>query len=83
MSDVLLTSMLLQCPVAGMHPGGAGGPVGSAPLSQEQTAAAAANAAAVAAAAVLHHSGAEPSAETLEQARSLPRRAQDSGVPCS
>ena len=56
-------------PRAGMHPGGAGGTL---PASQEQTAAAAANAAAVAAAAVLHHSGAEPSAETMEQARRAP-----------
>jgi hypothetical protein len=49
-----------------MH-GAAGGAVGSAPLSQEQTAAAAANAAAVAAAAVLQRGGAEPSAEAMER----------------
>jgi hypothetical protein len=53
--------------LSGMHPPGAGGPGGSAPMSQEATAAAAANAAAAAAAAVLHRGGAQPSAETVEQ----------------
>ena len=53
--------------LAGMHPGGPAGAVGSAPMSQEATAVAAANAAAAAAAAVLQRGGAQASPETMEQ----------------